>query len=191
VQATFADGSAQMKMESPDTNNLTTNFTVALTVFNPICARFSTNEWGARAWGEMGDCYLQLSRYDDATNAFQKALDTLSAGPALRCQAQIGLGVVLEKKAALAPAEPEQTELFMQALKNYWEAFNRQGEEPAADPFWTKEAGLKAANLAAALGQWPQATMLYSNLVVLMPELKPALARKMDEASQHLNPPKR
>jgi hypothetical protein len=105
----------------------------------------------------------------------------------VRSQAQIGLGQALEKKAGLLPAGPEQTALYTKALENYWEVFNRPREEQAADLFWTKEAGLHAAGLVSALGQWRQATILYSNLVALMPELKEPLAKKIEAASQHLN----
>jgi hypothetical protein len=107
----------------------------------------------------------------------------------VRSQAQIGLGQVLEKEAGLLPAGPEQTALYTAALANYCEVFYRPAEDRELDPFWTKKAGLCAANLVSALGQWRPATLLYSNLVTLMPELKASLARKMEEASQHLNSP--
>ena len=193
VSATFAHGAALMKSESPDTNNPTANFLLAAKVFNTICASSfptdSTNDWGARAWGELGDCYLQLSRYEDATNAYQKALTSPQASLSVRSEAQIGLGQVLEKEAGLLPAGPEQTALYTAALANYCEVFYRPAEDRELDPFWTKKAGLCAANLVSALGQWRPATLLYSNLVTLMPELKASLARKMEEASQHLNSP--
>jgi TolA-binding protein len=188
VAATFAHGSALMKMDSTDTNNLTANFQYAVTVFNQICsASLTNNDWGARAWGEMGDCYLQLARYDDATNAYLQVLAAPQANLSLQSQAQIGLGQALEKKAGLLSAGPDQTALYTQALANYWEVFNRTGEEKELDPFWTKEAGLDAANLVTALGKWDQAMIIYTNLVAMMPELKTSLARKMEESGRHLN----
>jgi tetratricopeptide (TPR) repeat protein len=186
VQATFVHGSALMKMDSPDTNNPTANFLKAATVFNTICtSSFPTNDWGARAWGEMGDCYQVLLRYDDATNAYWQALNAPQAGLAVRSQAQVGLGLVLEKKAGLS-AGPEQAALYAEALENYWEVLNRPQEERELDPYWTKEGGVRAAELASALGHWQQTVNVYARLIELMPELKGSLARKLDEARQHL-----
>ena len=188
VQAIFAEGSALMKMDSPDTNNPTTNFLAAARVFNQICSSALTNtDWAARAWGEMGDCYLQLARYGDATNAFLQAMNSTNLD--VQSQAQIGLGQVLEKEAALLTPGPEQEALYTQALEDYWEVLNRPREEPDQDPFWTKKAGLAAAELATALGKWDQAGIIYTNLGALMPELKPSLARKIEAAGRHLNPP--
>ena len=65
----------------------------------------------------------------------------------LRSQAQIGIGIALEKMAALA-AGADQTALLQLALDNYLDVFDsrknlRDGE--TADPFWVKKAGLRAA----------------------------------------------
>lgn len=188
VEATMADGSACMKMESPDTNNPAANYLVAITRFNQICTSFPTNEWGARAWGEMGDCYLQLSRYDDATNAYTQAVSSPGATLAVRSQAQVGMGIVLEKKAALLTAIPDQTALLTLALQNYMAVFNganRGDDDAAQDPIWTEKAGLAAADLLSRMGQWQQAATIYAKMSAKMPELKDMLARKLDAAAQH------
>jgi len=190
VQAIFAHGSALMKMDSPDTNNPAANFLAAVTVFNQIASSALTNtDSAARAWGEMGDCYLQLARYDDATNAYLHAMNSTNRD--VQSQAQIGLGLVLEKKAGGLTPGPEQTALYAQALENCWDVLNRSPEEPEQDPLWTKKAGLAAAELATALGKWDQAVIIYTKLGTLMPELQPSLARKIEEAGQHLNPANR
>ena len=73
----------------------------------------------------MGDCYLQLAGqpqgahfYDDATNAYAQVINSPLADAAARSQAQIGIGLVLEKLAAQATGQ-DQTALLQQALQNY------------------------------------------------------------------------
>jgi TolA-binding protein len=190
VQATFLHGSALMKMDSPDTNNPTSNFSVAVTVLHTICESFPTNETGARAWGLIGNCYLQLSRYNDATNAYRQAINYAGTNVSLQSQAQIGLGIVLEKMAALLPAGSNQTALLNQAEASYWDVLQdakQNANGGGQDLFWTKEAGLKAADLAVGSGKWEDATNFYGELLHLMPELQDLLARKIETANQHLN----
>ncbi len=191
VQATFAHGSALMKMDSADTNDPTANFQKAVGVFNTICTSFPTNELGARAWGEMGDCYLQLTNYDGATNAYTQAWNAAGTNISLASQARLGLGLVLEKQAALIPAEgPKALEsrnaLYYQALGYYREIFF--DAEPELDPFWRKKSGLQAAALAEALGEWPQAVKIYASLMAQLPQLKESLTKKAALAAQHLPP---
>ena len=175
-----------MSMESADTNDPTANFQKAVTVFNTICTAFPTNELGARAWGEMGDCYLQLTNYDAATNAYSQALATAGSNVVVASQAQFGLGLALEKQAALLPPDG-RTNLNYQALANYLGVFNAYG--PERDPFWTQKAGLQAAELASALGQWQEVTNLYASLARQFPQLKAGLAAKAALAGQNLSPP--
>lgn len=144
VQATFAHGSALMQTESTATNNPLANFSEATNVFAQIVQLNPTNEAAARAWGEIGDCDLQLANYDAATNAYAQAMN--STNVSLRSQAQVGLGITLEKKAAQASGA-DQTALLQLALDNYLaivDAANlRDGEQ--ADPYWVKKAGLQQA----------------------------------------------
>lgn len=148
VQATFEHGTALMRMDSTDTNNPLANFQLATNVsgpFSQICQYYPTNEFGALAWGKIGDCDLQLANYDAATNAYAQVLNTnVQANISLRSQAQIGIGIALEKKAALATGS-EQTNLLLLALKNYLDVFDTQFGEN--DPFWVNKAGLQALPL--------------------------------------------
>ena len=105
AQALFAYGSALMFMDSPDTNNPLANFQLATNVFNQICQLYPTNELNAQAWIEIGDCDLQLANFDAATNAYAQVFSpNAPASISARSRAQIGFGIALEKKAALAPA---------------------------------------------------------------------------------------
>ena len=94
-------------MDSPDTNNPLANFQLATNVFSQICQLYPTNELGARAWGEIGDCDLQLANYDAATNAYAQVVNSPFANIAARSRAQIGFGIALEKKAAGGRRRPE------------------------------------------------------------------------------------
>ena len=76
VQAAFAHGDALMWMNSTVTNDPLHNFSVATNEFASIIQLNPTNEAAARAWGKIGDCYLQLSSYDAATNAYAQVLST-------------------------------------------------------------------------------------------------------------------
>ena len=158
VQATFADGDALIRMDSSDTNNPLANFQTAANMFNQICLLSPTNEAGALAFCKIGDCDLQLTRYDAATNAYAQVFDNpnSAADASLRSRAQIGFGIALEKMAALASGT-NQTALLRLALDNYLDVFDtwtgkdlRDGE--TADQFWVKEAGLRALPLMQALG---------------------------------------
>jgi TolA-binding protein len=148
AQALFAYGSALMQGGGTDTNSPSANYERAASVFSRICQLYPTNELGALAWGEIGDCNLQLAAYDAATNAYAQVIASPFANISARSQAQIGLGITLEKKAAQATGT-NQTALLQLALDNYLAVFDtRFGEH---DPFWVKKAGLQAL----ALLEWP------------------------------------
>jgi TolA-binding protein len=190
VQAAFAHGAALMQMDSADTNNPMANFALATNKFAEIIQRNPTNEAAALAWLEIGKCELQLTDYDAATNAYAQILDiNVLANISLRSQAQIGAGIVLEKKAALASGDAQKGLLEL-ALDNYVDVLHednlRDGE--TADLFWVKTAGLQAAALAETLGRWETAADIYGRLEILMPQLSGPLERKIAAANAHLPP---
>jgi TolA-binding protein len=191
AQALFACGGVLMQMNSSDTNNPLANFQLATNVFGQIVQLYPTNELSALAWGEIGDCDLQLTNYDSATNAYGQALNSPFAKIAARSQAQIGWGIALEKKAALMTGS-DQTNLLQLALNNYLDVlygkYLRAGETP--DAFWTKKAGLQATALAETLGEWPQAVNIYQRLEELLPQLKDSLEKKITAAQENFPPPK-
>ncbi len=181
VQATFAHGTALMRMDSTDTNNPLYNFQLATNVFIQICQLYPTNELGALAWGEIGDCDLQLANYDAATNAYAQVVNSPSANIAARSQAQIGWGIALEKMAALATGM-DQTNLLQMALDNYLSVFDtwtgknlRDGE--TADEFWVEKAGLQALPLIQMLGTGDPARFI-DQMEELFPQSKDSLEKK-------------
>jgi TolA-binding protein len=178
AQALFAYGSALMSMDSTDTNNPLANFQLAAKVFGQLDP---TNELGALAGVEIGDCNLQLTNYDDATNAYAQVVSSTNASVSARSQAQIGFGIALEKKAALA-AGSDQTALLQFALDNYLDVFDtsigknlREGE--VADSFWVKKAGLQALPLVEALGV-ADPEKFFDHLEKLFPQLQESLEKK-------------
>jgi TolA-binding protein len=191
AKALFAYGSALMQGGAAETNNPSANFELATNVFGRICQLYPTNELGALAWGEIGDCDLQLGAYDPATNAYAQVVTSPFANISARSQAQIGFGLVLEKRAAQA-AEVDQTALLQLALQNYLDVLYgknlHDGEVP--DSFWVKKAGLQAAGVAETLDEWPQAVAVYRRLEELLPPLRESLENKIMAAREHLPPAK-
>ena len=190
VAAAFAHGDALMLMDSMDTNNPLANFSAAITnEFAPIVQLNPTNEAAARAWGKIGECEFQLANYDAATNAYAQVLNTnAQANISLRSQAQVGIGIALEKKAALA-AGSAQKALVELAKDNYADVLFiknlRDGE--TADSFWVKKAGLQAAAAAETLGEWDQAAGIYAELKKWLPQMGDSLDKKIAAANTHLS----
>ena len=191
AKALFAYGSALMQGGATDTNNPSSNFELATNVFSRICQLYPTNELGVLAWGEIGDCALQLAAYDPATNAYAQVIASPFANISARSQAQIGLGIALEKRAAQVEGG-DQTALLQLALQNYLDVLYgknlHDGEMP--DSFWVKKAGLQAAGVAETLGEWAQAVAVYQRLEDLLPPLRESLGKKIAAAQGHLPPMK-
>jgi len=147
IQARFAYSDALRQMAASDTNNF--NLQQATNILSQLCPLAATNAAGALAWSEMGDCDLQLGALDAATNAYAQVLVSPVADQALRSRAQVGLGLVLEKKAE-GLAASDQKPLLALALKNYQDVFYSEAE--VQDAFWKKKAGLQMLALVARTG---------------------------------------
>ena len=181
AQALFAYGSTLMLQDSKDTNKPLANFQKATDVFNQICQLYPTNETGVLAWSEIGDCDLQLTNYDGATNAYAQVFNSPYANISARSRAQISFGNALEKKASLVTGT-NQTALLQLALDNYLDVFDtslgknlRDGE--VADSFWVKKAGLQALPLVEALGV-ADPGKFFDHLERLFPQSKDSLEKK-------------
>jgi TolA-binding protein len=174
VQATFAHGDALMRSDSTDTNNPLANFGAATNEFIQVVQLYPTNELGALALFYIGECNVQLTNYDAATNAYAQVFNSPFASIAARSQAQIGFGIALQNKAALATGDDQQ-KLLRLALDNYLDVFDtRFGEN---DPFWVKKAGLQALPLAGQLGV-ADLNKLIDDLEGLFPQAKDSLEKK-------------
>jgi TolA-binding protein len=181
VQATFAHGDALMRSDSTDTNNPLANFGAATNEFIQIVQLYPTNELGALALFYIGECQLQLGSYDAATNAYAQVFNAPFASVAARSQAQIGFGIALEKKAALATGD-DKTALLKRARDNYLDVFDtvfgtglRANEQ--ADPFWVKKAGLQALPLVELFGM-DSPDKFIQKMEALLPQLTGLLEKK-------------
>jgi len=180
TQAMFVYGGVLMQWVPPDTNRPFANFELATNVFAQLAQTNPTNDLGALAWSELGDCNLQLGAFDAATNAFTQVVNSPYASAGLRCRAQIGMGRVLEKMAELAPVG-ERKPLLAAARDSYLDAYNtgrgnalRDGE--SADAFWVKKAGLFALQQLSSGDNY--ATNFFADMESLLPPLKDTLEKK-------------
>src|ERR1035437_4280890 len=175
-QARFAYGSVLKQLDSLDTNHPFSNFETATNVFAQIYAANPTNETGALACSELGDCCFAMGALDAATNAFAQVMQSPYAGVGLRSRAQVGLGMTLEQKAALLPVA-EQKPLLTLALENYYDLFYTTNE--VAD-FWMKKAGLRALPLMISVGDGDpkKLSLFFDRLETNLPPLMEMLEKK-------------
>jgi tetratricopeptide (TPR) repeat protein len=179
MQARFAYCEALLR--SPDTNNV--YLQTASNLLSQICAMYPTNEPGALAWSEAGDCYQQMGSLDAATNAYAQVLNSRAASQELCSRALVGWALVLEKKAEGMPDDARNALLDL-AMKQYEAAFDPDTDVNAdADvksEWWIKEAGLKILALNAKTGSIKGRDLdkLINKMEVYFPELKDSLEQK-------------
>jgi len=159
-RAVLACGSAKMRVAPTETNRLA-GYTAAIQVFALIPQRFPTNELAALAWGEIGNCYLQMAafdadNYETSSNAYQKVISLPAANAAARSQAQCGLGLIAEKLAETSSGD-ERKDLLLRARDCYLdvalEKNLREGE--TADDFYVKKASFEVVRLLELMQGWP------------------------------------
>jgi TolA-binding protein len=189
AQAWFYYGDVLMQEPSSDTNNPLANYKQAIPYFEYVCKQYPDSLQAALAWGEIGDCYLQLAiqtpqYYSAATNAYLEVMTSPSAEVAARSQAQLGTGMVYEKLAALASGAG-QAALLQTALDNYLDVFfgNNLHDGETADPRWVERAGLAALPLMETLGSGDPNKFM-DQMEKLFPEQKVFLEKKRLEISR-------
>ena len=199
LQASFACGDALMSRT--DTTNHEADLKEAVQWFDSIYTKYPTNDLAPLAWGEAGNCYLQLATptnrfFELASNAYQQVLSPPQgkiAPLAARSQATIGLGMIAEKLAKQR-AGPEQEPLFQLALERYEEVclgkIVRQGEKPELS--FVKEAGLSAIRVATDnLSDWGLAFHISAKITDSFPQLRPVFESKMVRAQEALSKQKK
>ena len=176
IQAKFGYCEALQQTASADPTN--TDLQLATNILGQIYQAYPTNEAGALAWSETGDCDLQLGALDAATNAYAQAFSAPAAkrNPELWCRAKVGLGLVLEKKADQAGGDA-QAALWTQARDQYLDVLDSVRAGSAVDPFWAKKAGLQALALIEKIGT-PNPNRFMDDLETLFPQLKGSLEKK-------------
>lgn len=170
AQALFAHGGALM-LSAPASTNRMEKWEEARQVFGVVLQLFPTNELAASAWGELGNCSLQMATTDPAyylaaSNAYHQALIFPAASLPVRYLAKTGLATVLEKQALLVAGEA-QTNLLKQARDHHLDIYSpvkllRDNEVPSL--FWRKKAGLDAARLSELLNEWRPAIQVYLDM---------------------------
>ena len=192
AEAFFAYGDATAQRESADTNAPLANVTKAISAFLKFQQPpYQTNPLAVLAQGRIGDCFLQLAttdpnQYTNSAQAYQKVMADPRASVAARSQAEVGLGLVLDKQAQVKQAPAESAAARSAALGHFLQVADeknlRTGE--TAEPYWIKRAALEAGRLAEDLQLWEQAALLYERLGRRIPALKPAFEARLTKARQ-------
>jgi TolA-binding protein len=194
-QALFEHALALMRVVDPADTNRLANMEQATIALGRICDDYSTNKLAVRAWGERANCYLQWAlarqQYDSLTNAinaYQHVLDSRQADVALRSEAKVGLAVTLSKWAEQKTGK-ERTALLEQALNHCLDVVYGRilRDDERLDPFWTKEAGVRAVELADSLQAWSQEVRLYERLTnTVWPQFPAWLEKGVKKARENL-----
>src|SRR5262249_35284954 len=142
----FAYCEALRLMPFSDTNNA--NLQQATNILSQMYPKAATNIVGALAWCETGDCDFLMGALGASTNAYAQVLNSSAASQELRNRAQVGLGMVLKKKAEGLPPEAQRP-LLLQALNNFADVFYTTNS--VVDAFMVKKAGLEALPLMMTL----------------------------------------
>jgi len=179
LQARFAYGEALMQTPPADTNTPLANFQLATNLFGQVCRLDPADDNGARAWAEIGNCAVQLGDFPAATNAYAQAVSLPAAAAATRHQAEVGLGIALEKFAE-QPGVTNGAALREMALQHFYTVFSGDdGADDSNEVFWRKEAGWQTLQLLPALHVPPAtATNFINHLEAVFPQLIPALEQK-------------
>jgi TolA-binding protein len=173
---------------SRDSTNKLADYLQAVQIFTQISQESPTNEIGLLALGRKGNALLLSGQFDEAAKAYQQLTNGSAADFTTRAKAIICLADVLEKQAD-QKTSTNRTELLKQALDRcldvlFPEKILRDGEK--ADPFQTKEAGIRAIHLAEIMEDWPHVITISKELCRLMPVLCPSLEKKTAKAQDNL-----
>jgi TolA-binding protein len=169
----------------------------AMTAFVAVIERFPDTREALLARGKLADCHLQRAALDSLqasaayTNAAQlyKEVMAHAADTGVRSQAEVRLGVVLEKQAAQASGDDAHS-LRKQALAHQLNVFHGRNLRPGekASPFWVNRAGVEAARLAEAIGLRPEAAGIYEKLAETFPASAAAFRQRGAQLRQSGDP---
>ena len=181
---------APTRRDSDATRSAFTNFDDAKAAFEKIPSVYPTNDLVPRAWGRIGDCYLQMAAFDrkyyeNAIDAYQKVIAHPKADVFARSLAEIALGNVLETQARSGSIS-DPAPLLSAAFDHYYNVFSsnnlRAGEKIDVPCF--KTAALAGARLAEERKQWAVAINIYKQVIGLVPSIRTAVERKIERVEQ-------
>lgn len=185
AEAWFILGDVLIQQRAASSTNALSNFSEALEAFLRVTRMGPTNRFEPLAWGKIGDCHFQLATaypesYLEATNAYRRALDSKRTDVpiAARNQAEVGIGLTLEKMAESRPKERDA--LIKAALQHHLNVVYGEGlSGPRPDPFWQRRAALTAGRISEAIN--PEAArQLYQRLMTEIPAMKATWKAKLD-----------
>jgi tetratricopeptide (TPR) repeat protein len=164
--------------------SLAQKFDEAKVAFKRIPDFYPTSPLVPLARGAIANCYFQMAAsdpkfYENAKEEYLKIL-TPDVHVSTRLQAEIGLGMVLERQAHLTTAS-ESEKLLDAAFDHYLNVLSgKTAGDEQTDVVWIKQAGLTAARLAEERKQWDLALNIYNNLIEKLPSGREAFQRKID-----------
>jgi TolA-binding protein len=182
ADALFELGDVLIEQRAPaNSTNTLENFREALVVFDRITRMGATNRLEPLAWGKIGDCHLQLATqfqesYEQATNAYQKVLDSKRADLpiAARNQAEVGIALTMERMAENRPKD--RAELLKAALERHLNVVY----STKADPRWRAIAARGAGRVAETLEpDGKTARALYDRFIHEIPAMKATWEAKL------------
>jgi TolA-binding protein len=182
AEALFELGDVLIEQRAaPNSTNAFENYQAALNAFDRITRMGATNRLEPLAWGKIGDCHLQLASqfpgsYADATNAYQRVLDSKRTDlpVAARNQAEVGIGLALEGMSEGRPKE--RGELLKAALDRHLNVAYSNN----ADPHWRRRAALAAGRLAEMIGpDGTAARALYKRFIQEIPAMRATWESKL------------
>lgn len=186
AEALFSWGEVELlDASSSDPTNQMIRFHRAGTKFSQILTNFPSSRFVPLAQGKLGNCFFQLGEFEKAKAAYQKVIESPLADVDARGQAEVAIATILEKQAAQKVTLIQQVPLLTEALEEHLlNVVFAKGLRPGElDPFWLKEAGMLAGELAERLGKTEQAIKIYQLLQNELPpellELQAAIAQRL------------
>lgn len=188
ARAYFAYGDALMSA---------TDYETARQPFSKILQLFPDERIALLAQVKIGNCFLQLGglnptnaleNYNLATNAYCRVLTaTNHLEFADRAEAEVGLGLALERQAKLLNGTngPALQQAAMEHYLNVIYGSARREDEPT-DMFWVKRAGLEALTLAESVQAWEKVGPLCRTLAAQLPSLQSQLDKRRERAEEEL-----
>jgi len=164
------------------TQRTPTNLLDALPHYQRVANEMIGSPLHSLAWGRIGDCHLQLGNLGPAAEAYRAVTERPGNDVTTRSQAGLGLARVLAEQAKAAGDTAEREKLLQQSLEQCMEIVfgaNLRSANEKMDPFWVKEAGLLAGNLAKRLGRVGQEQDIYERLASELPGM-PLWRAKLD-----------
>jgi TolA-binding protein len=182
----FELGNTLMEDKPAGSTNLLANYVEAIAAYSKIPQGFTNSPFAPLAWGQIGDCQLQLGsadprQYDLALESYRTALKAEIADVTSRSAAQVGLATVLQRKAETAPAA-DRLVLIREAQNAYLAvvtgAVLRAGE--VSDALWVARAAEAGARLAEQEKWWDEAIRLNQKLLEVAPQLQETWEARLD-----------